>query len=132
AFNILKTRIQARADEDDTSLVFPSPRTGKPRNLKSVTRQYKKYFIDAKLPEELHFHSLRHTFASWLASGGTPIATIQQWMGHASIEQTMVYATLLPSALEWKGSSYHAAALQTQQPKHKPLTTTEDEQPSIN
>ena len=40
------------------------------------------------------FHTLRHTFASWLAIEGTPIYTIQKLMGHKDISQTMRYAKL--------------------------------------
>lgn len=42
-------------------------------------------------------HTLRHTFASWLAMAGTPIVTIQKLMGHRSIEMTLRYAHLSPS-----------------------------------
>ena len=42
------------------------------------------------------FHSLRHTFASWLALRGTPILTIQELLGHKRIEMTMRYAHLIP------------------------------------
>jgi integrase len=42
------------------------------------------------------FHTLRHTFASWLALEGTPILTIKELMGHKSIEMTMRYAHLCP------------------------------------
>ena len=42
-------------------------------------------------------HTLRHTFASWLAMAGTPIVTIQKLMGHKSIEMTLRYAHLSPS-----------------------------------
>lgn len=108
---ILEQRHQGRSDEDDTMLIFPSPRSEQPRNRRSTSRQFKQYVTDAGLPTQLHFHSLRHTFASWLVSDGVPLVIVQQWMGHASIEQTMVYASLMPSALEWRGSSYHQAAL---------------------
>ena len=41
-------------------------------------------------------HTLRHTFASWLAMNGEPILAIQELMGHKSIEMTMRYAHLCP------------------------------------
>jgi len=40
------------------------------------------------------FHTLRHTFASWLALDGIPIYTIQKLMGHRDINMTMRYAKL--------------------------------------
>lgn len=42
------------------------------------------------------FHTLRHTFASWLAMEGVPIYTIQRLMGHKDIQQTLRYAKLSP------------------------------------
>ena len=42
------------------------------------------------------FHTLRHTFASWLAITGTPIFTIQKLMGHKDINMTLRYAKLSP------------------------------------
>lgn len=39
-------------------------------------------------------HTLRHTFASLLAIGGTPIFTIQKLMNHKDIKQTMRYSKL--------------------------------------
>ncbi|BAF73234.1 tyrosine-type recombinase/integrase [Sulfurovum sp. NBC37-1] len=44
------------------------------------------------------FHTLRHTFASWLAINGTPIFTIQKLMGHKDINMTLRYAKLSPDA----------------------------------
>ena len=46
--------------------------------------------------DKVVFHTLRHTFASWLAMQGTPIFTIKELMGHKSIEMTMRYAHLIP------------------------------------
>ena len=44
------------------------------------------------------FHTLRHTFASWLALNDVPIFTIQKLMGHRDINMTMRYAKLSPEA----------------------------------
>lgn len=45
------------------------------------------------------WHVLRHTFASQLAMEGVPLLTIKELMGHSSIQMTMRYAHLAPSAL---------------------------------
>lgn len=42
-------------------------------------------------------HTLRHTFASKLATAGTPLHYISQCLGHTSINTTEIYAHLIPS-----------------------------------
>jgi integrase len=44
------------------------------------------------------FHTLRHTFASWLAIQGTPILTIKELLGHKSLTMTERYSHLAPDA----------------------------------
>ncbi len=46
--------------------------------------------------QKVTFHTLRHTFASWLALRGTPIFTIKELMGHHTLVMTERYAHLLP------------------------------------
>jgi integrase len=44
-----------------------------------------------------HFHDLRHTYASYMAMSGASLRDIAELLGHKDIQQTMVYAHLLPS-----------------------------------
>lgn len=44
------------------------------------------------------FHTLRHTFGSWLALAGTDVYRIKTLMRHKTITMTMRYAHLLPDA----------------------------------
>jgi integrase len=46
------------------------------------------------------FHTLRHTFCSWLAISGVSIYTISQLVGHKSVEMTMRYAKLSPDGMK--------------------------------
>lgn len=46
--------------------------------------------------EDLHFHDLRHTFASQLVMAGVDIATVKELMGHRDIKMTLRYARLDP------------------------------------
>lgn len=57
----------------------------------------------AKLPGWVTPHSLRHTFASWLVSDGTPLFHVSKWLGHADFKTTQVYAYLAPNEKEWGG-----------------------------
>lgn len=44
------------------------------------------------------FHTLRHSFASWLALAGVDIYRIKTLMRHKTLEMTMRYAHLIPDA----------------------------------
>lgn len=48
---------------------------------------------------DLGWHTLRHSFASHLAMAGVPLLMIKDLLGHGTIEMTMRYAHLAPSAL---------------------------------
>lgn len=47
--------------------------------------------------QKLIFHSLRHTFASYLALQGEQLPTIKELLRHKDVKMTMRYAHLIPS-----------------------------------
>ena len=63
-----------------------------------ITRQMlhllmKRYGRLAGLPADLcHMHSLKHTCATHLLDKGFGIEQVQDWVGHANIANTMIYA----------------------------------------
>jgi len=48
--------------------------------------------------QKVTFHTLRHTFASWLALQGETILTIKELLGHKTLAMTTRYAHLMPDA----------------------------------
>ncbi len=59
-----------------------------------VSRKFKNACKAAGLEKEIHFHSLRHSFASNLAQKGVPLYTIKELLGHSSITTTEIYSHL--------------------------------------
>lgn len=67
--------------------------------LEVISAYFKKLSKKAGLKGGIH--TLRHTFASHLASSGkVTLHQIKELLGHASIEQTEVYAHLMPDMVE--------------------------------
>lgn len=60
-------------------------------SVEQLRRAYNKVRVYIGKDEHYVYHTLRHSFATWLNDQGTPIATIQALMGHKQIDSTMVY-----------------------------------------
>jgi integrase len=54
----------------------------------------------ARVCEGVRFHDLRHTFGTRMAAAGTPLRTLQEWMGHRDFKTTLIYADYQPSERE--------------------------------
>ena len=65
-----------------------------------LSRRFKQYIIKVNVDKTLHFHILRHTFASWLVQAGVPIYEVQALMGHSTIRVTQAYSHLIPKQLK--------------------------------
>jgi integrase len=83
----------------DDELVFAHPQTGNPLDGPKVSKRFKAACRSAKV-REVRFHDLRHTFATRLAAAGTPLRTIQEYLGHADAKTTQIYAHYAPSEQE--------------------------------
>lgn len=93
---IFSERIKARPQNDD--YVFPAT-NGKKRDRISKTFSrvvdalgFNEGVNDPK--QKVVFHSLRHTFASWLVQGQIPLYNVQRLMGHSEIRMTQRYSHL--------------------------------------
>jgi integrase len=83
----------------DRDLVFCHPETGKPLDRSKLVRRFKQA-LDRAGVHRITFHELRHTFGTRMAAAGTPMRTLQYWMGHADSKTTQIYAHYQPSDQE--------------------------------
>ena len=83
-----------RGHKNASKWLWPSP-DGVPAKDHFARSAIKRAWKKAGL-RKVWWHLLRHTFASNLASAGVPIISIQQLLGHSTVEQTMRYAHLAP------------------------------------
>ena len=74
-------------------------RAGLPFTREYVSKKFKRYIRQQGLNDGIHFHSLRHTFATWLVKEGVSIYEIQKLLGHSSVKVTEVYSHLAGSEL---------------------------------
>jgi site-specific recombinase XerD len=74
---------------------------GQPLSGRSV-----RYMVDGYLEAQglkepgISCHSLRHSFATWSLAGGAKLESIQDTLGHASVETTQVYAKIVDKMRE--------------------------------
>jgi len=59
-----------------------------------VSKQFKKSIRLAGLSDEIHFHTLRHSFASNLVQKGVSLYVVKELLGHSSITTTQIYSHL--------------------------------------
>lgn len=93
ARNVLER--QERNSDDPEEHVFKGVKGG-PLNGGYVSERFRHYREEADLPEDISFHSLRHSTASNLSMEGVPMTVVQEMLRHSSLETTMGYAHLNP------------------------------------
>jgi integrase/recombinase XerD len=88
-------------DEDRPRLAHGKKETALFLNARGerLTRQgfwqkLKEYVKSAGLDEQISPHTLRHSFATHMLSGGADLRSVQELLGHANISTTQVYTHL--------------------------------------
>jgi integrase len=95
---LLPVLMQRQRDAlSETGYVFH--RRGMKLKENFVSKTFKRDVRLSGLNPALHFHSLRHSFATWLVQDGVSIYAIKELLGHADVKTTQVYSHLTGSDL---------------------------------
>ena len=95
--------LRRRRQEGQNEQIFPAigggVRQWVPTTFDRVVRElgFNEGISDAR--QRVCFHTLRHTYASWLVQKGTPLYTVAQLLGHSTIAMTQRYSHLAPDTV---------------------------------
>jgi integrase len=69
--------------------------------------------------QKVCFHTLRHTFASWLALRGNSLLTIKELLGHKTLAMTIRYSHLIPDHKKMAIKGIEETMNQPEQPEKR-------------
>ena len=63
-------------------------------NVRTFMRRYGREAqrLCPEIPENVHPHLFRHSRAMHLYQGGMDLTLVSQWLGHANLQTTLIYA----------------------------------------
>lgn len=68
-------------------------------NGEFISKQFKAAVRAAEINNDIHFHSLRHSFASNLVQRGVNLYVVKELLGHENIKTTQIYSHLTQNSL---------------------------------
>ena len=103
---LVGTPEEGARNADGASEVFLS-KSGRTLTRIHLWSLVKKYCKRAGLPKTVSPHTLRHSFATHLLSGGADLRTVQELLGHASIVTTQIYTHVDRERLKAMHKQFH-------------------------
>jgi integrase/recombinase XerD len=108
--DVLKAiRSYLRTRDDESPYLFLSNRHV-PIGRFMLWELMQQYGEAAGLPEEKRkFHCLKHSIATHLLDAGADLAFVKDWLGHANIQNTTIYARLTTATLDAQARTIFAS-----------------------
>ena len=91
-YSIIKNRFDTRVDLNDDFVFYRYK--GMRFKEDYITHQFKKAVRNANLKDSIHFHTLRHSFASNLVQKGVSLYVVKELLGHSDLSTTQIYSHL--------------------------------------
>ena len=85
--------VRAAIPHADDKALFVG-RGGRRINVRAIQRRLAEWAVKRGLPQHVHPHMLRHSFASHVLQSSGDLRAVQEMLGHASIASTQVYTHL--------------------------------------
>ena len=90
-----KRQAEKKGADDTNPLLFPDRYGNAISRFALDWLMRRNYGAKADLPtDKRHFHVLKHSIAVHLLDAGADLRFVQDWLGHADISNTVIYATL--------------------------------------
>lgn len=106
----LRVWLSERISSSSNGYLFCSPKSRnqtQPVSRSHLWRLLKGYLQKAGIdPAQYSFHTLRHTFATELLNAGISLRSLQELLGHKSLQEVLIYAKLYESTK--REEYYHA------------------------
>lgn len=100
--------LEARKDMEEALFLDGRPEKWHRISPRDVQRHLKKYVARAGITNRVTPHTLRHAFATDLLSNGADLRSVQQLLGHASINTTQIYTHITDSHLRDIHKKFHS------------------------
>lgn len=104
----VRAYLKARDDMEEALFVDGRPNALHRITPRDVQRHLKGYVARAGITSVVTPHTLRHAFATDLLSNGADIRSVQQLLGHASINTTQIYTHITDSHLREVHKRFHS------------------------
>ena len=101
--------VARRKRGEPVDALFVSTR-GNAMSADALRREFKRLMSVAGLDSSLGPHSVRHTYATELLSGGADLKTVQELLGHESLATTQIYTHLSVDRLKLATRQAHPRA----------------------
>lgn len=110
AINVLKKYLEARQHKFSAVNVSDElfvNRSGKKLSRVQMWKDIKNLAKLANMNKHIYPHLFRHTFASHLLGGGADLRSLQEMLGHVSLNTTQIYTHIQKSQLKSAHQKFH-------------------------